>query len=54
MTRYTALEPGALGRFLGLLLGIIYAAFAMCGMEIMTLSVNLSAHLTVMPNLAIE
>jgi len=39
MTRYTALEPGALGRFLGLLLGIIYAAFAMCGMEIMTLSV---------------
>jgi hypothetical protein len=37
--RYIALEPGALGRFLGLLLGIIYAAFAMCGMEIMTLSV---------------
>ena len=32
-----ALEPGALGRFLGLLLGIIYAAFSMCGMEIITL-----------------
>lgn len=40
--RLTALEPGALGRFLGLLLGIIYAAFSMCGMEIITLSVFLS------------
>ncbi|KAI9508882.1 general amino acid permease 1 [Russula earlei] len=34
----SSLEPGALGRFLGLLLGIIYAAFAMCGIEILTLS----------------
>ncbi|KAH9983319.1 general amino acid permease 1 [Russula compacta] len=34
----SSLEPGALGRFLGLLLGIIYAAFAMCGMEIITLA----------------
>ncbi|KAH9041986.1 general amino acid permease 1 [Lactarius pseudohatsudake] len=34
----SSLEPGALGRFLGLLLGIIYAAFSMCGMEIITLA----------------
>ncbi|KAH9980133.1 amino acid permease/ SLC12A domain-containing protein [Lactifluus volemus] len=34
----SSLEPGAPGRFLGLLLGIIYAAFAMCGMEIITLA----------------
>jgi len=34
----SSLEPGALGRFLGLLLGIIYAAFAICGMEIVTLA----------------
>ncbi|KAH9969763.1 general amino acid permease 1 [Russula dissimulans] len=34
----SSLEPGAPGRFLGLLLGIIYAAFAMCGMEILTLA----------------
>ncbi|KAH9991307.1 amino acid permease-domain-containing protein [Russula vinacea] len=34
----SSLEPGALGRFLGLILGIIYAAFAMCGMEIITLA----------------
>jgi hypothetical protein len=36
---FVALEPGALGRFLGLLLGIVYAAFAICGMEIVTLLV---------------
>lgn len=34
----SSLEPGALGRFLGLLLGIVYAAFAICGMEIVTLA----------------
>ncbi|KAF8271957.1 general amino acid permease 1 [Lactarius quietus] len=34
----SSLEPGALGRFLSLLLGIIYAAFSMCGMEIITLA----------------
>ncbi|KAF8500842.1 general amino acid permease 1 [Russula emetica] len=34
----SSLEPGALGRFLGLLLGIVYAAFAICGMEIITLA----------------
>ncbi|KAI0304290.1 amino acid permease/ SLC12A domain-containing protein [Multifurca ochricompacta] len=34
----SSLEPGALGRFLGLLLGIVYAAFSMCGMEIITLA----------------
>ncbi|KAI0297701.1 amino acid permease-domain-containing protein [Russula brevipes] len=34
----SSLEPGARGRFLGLLLGIVYAAFAMCGMEIITLA----------------
>ncbi|KAN0126161.1 hypothetical protein V8E53_015333 [Lactarius tabidus] len=32
------LKSGALGRFLGLLLGIIYAAFSTCGMEIITLA----------------
>jgi len=35
----SSLEPGALGRFLGLLLGIVYAAFAICGMEIVTLAI---------------
>lgn len=39
MPFFVALEPGALGRFLGLLLGIVYAAFAICGMEIVTLLV---------------
>ncbi|KAI0055141.1 general amino acid permease 1 [Artomyces pyxidatus] len=34
----SSLEPGARGRFIGLLLGIVYAAFSMCGMEIVTLA----------------
>ncbi|KAI0051411.1 general amino acid permease 1 [Auriscalpium vulgare] len=34
----SSLEPGADGRFIGLLLAIIYAAFSMCGMEIVTLA----------------
>lgn len=35
----SALASGARGRFIGLLLAITPAAFAMCGMEIVTVSV---------------
>lgn len=41
MSFYTVLEPGAMGRFLGLIVSITPAAFSMSGIELIAMWVAL-------------